>query len=1106
MLRQHPALIGLEVSWPGAAGVRQFRWPRLAMLMAGGCIAWLAGGAADARPPATRARPAAAVCLPNYDVRRDDPRVRQRIALHLARRSTAARDKAASRLLAVSPQARVDWHPVFGTPAYLGSTVRPLTEPMPPGNVDAVAIVTGFVGRHRELFGIEAVELATARLSRDFLTRHNQVRHVTFQQRHAGIEVFGALLRSSVTRYGEIVSIGSTVLDRPPSGFDVPTFALSAGEAIRLAAADIGLRIRDDHQPLWPPTGPERRRLFAAAPGLAGPIELRRIYFPLTVSDLRPAWEVVLSESGVGNVYEIIIDAADGAVLRRWNRLHRATADEATYRVYVSDSPAPGSPGRDTPDGFQFAFVARELLTVGAEDIAPFSPAGWIDDELDETLGNNVDAHTDLDNDDDPDLPRPSGGPERVFDFPADPQTQDPSDFCDASVVQLFFLCNIFHDRLYELGFNEAAHNFQQDNFGQGGTGGDLIQADAQDGGGFDGATFATSPADGSEARLQMYVFPNPNPSRDSDLDSELVFHELAHGVSIRLVEGLDGAQPQGLGEGWSDFLAIALNAEPDDDPHGTYPFAAYVAYELWPEYYENYYFGLRRFPYSTDPNKNPQTYADIDPEQQFYPPEVPRNPHVPDMADEPHNAGEVWCMALMQCRANLIDRYGFAGNQLMMQLVIDGMKLAVSNPNYLQARDAILQADLVNNGGANLGELWDAFAARGLGFSAVSPSTGSGGIVEAFDTPVVVVFSYPQGLPTTIPPATGATVTVQVYGLGGATPVPGTGQLHYSIDGEPFTTVDMIVVRSDTYEATLPAAACLSNYDYYFSVEDGSREQVTDPPAAPAVTFQAVAATANQVILSHDFEAEAGWTVDEVGDDDAMEGKWNRMDPEGTFMETAAVQPEDDHTPSPGTVCWVTDGLAGEGAGAHDVDDGKTTLTTPTFAVWGQSVTVSYWRWYSNSAGSSPHADLFVVSISNDDGATWHVAETVGPDGPETAGGWFYHEFSVADVVSPTEQMKVRFVASDEDESSLVEAAVDDFKVTVFLCPGDVPGDFDGDGDVDLDDHAALLDCLAGPGQLPDPAPPAGADDCLVASDFDADADVDLADFAAFQTVLPAP
>ncbi|MHC4235019.1 MAG: M36 family metallopeptidase, partial [Planctomycetota bacterium] len=621
-------------------------------------------------------------------------------------------------MLAARPDARVDWHVVLGSPGYIGSTARPLTQALDPANVDAIAIVTAFVDRHRELFGINPVVLATARMSRDFTTQHNQVRHLTFQQRRAGIDVFGASLRAGVTPCGQIVGMGTTLLDHTASGADAPGFTLSAADAIRLAAADAGLKITHDPVPLGTPVGPELCCRFRSAMEAAGPIDVRRVYFPLTATDLRPAWEVVLPESGTGNVYDILVDAADGTVLRRWNRLQRATTQDATYRVWVGDSPAPGSPGSDAPDGFQFPFVASELLTIVAGDIAPFSPAGWIDDGVNETQGNNVDAHTDLDNDDQPDLPRPTGDPYRVFDLPADPQTQNPPDFRDASVVQLFYLCNVFHDRLYELGFDEAAHNFQSDNFGNGGAGGDRIQADAQDEGGFNSSSFTTGVDDGSEARLEMHIFTNPAPHRDSDLDSELVFHELAHGVSTRLLGGLDGAQPQGLGEGWSDFLGIALNAEPDDDPHGTYPFGAYVAYQLWGGYDNNYYFGLRRFPYSTDPEKNPQTYEDIDPAQQVYPAQVPRNTNLPNTADEPHNAGEVWCTALMQCRANLIDRHGFAGNQLMMQLVIDGMKLSSSNPNYLQARDAILQADLVNNGGLNLGELWAGFAARGMGYS----------------------------------------------------------------------------------------------------------------------------------------------------------------------------------------------------------------------------------------------------------------------------------------------------------------------------------------------------------------------------------------------------
>ena len=64
------------------------------------------------------------------------------------------------------------------------------------------------------------------------------------------------------------------------------------------------------------------------------------------------------------------------------------------------------------------------------------------------------------------------------------------------AVQNLFYLNNVIHDILYRHGFNEAAGNFQIDNFGNGGAGDDPVQAEAQDGGGTDNANFAT-PADG---------------------------------------------------------------------------------------------------------------------------------------------------------------------------------------------------------------------------------------------------------------------------------------------------------------------------------------------------------------------------------------------------------------------------------------------------------------------------------------------------------------------------------------------------------------------------------------------------------------------------------
>ena len=63
--------------------------------------------------------------------------------------------------------------------------------------------------------------------------------------------------------------------------------------------------------------------------------------------------------------------------------------------------------------------------------------------------------------------------------------------------------------------------------------------------------------------------------------------------------------------------------------------------------------------------------------------------------------------------------------------------------------------------------------------------------------------------------------------------------------------------------------------------------------------------------------------------------------------------------------------------------------------------------------------------------------------------------------------------------------------------------GDFDGDGTVDLDDHSAFADCMAGADQEPQPSSPDCVNACLGAFDFDGDNDVDLIDFALFQALF---
>jgi extracellular elastinolytic metalloproteinase len=78
-------------------------------------------------------------------------------------------------------------------------------------------------------------------------------------------------------------------------------------------------------------------------------------------------------------------------------------------------------------------------------------------------------------------------------------------------VANLFYANNMIHDVLHRYGFDEEAGNFQVNNYGRGGTGGDAVNAEAADGGGINNANFSTPALDGGAPRMQMFLWPgNP--------------------------------------------------------------------------------------------------------------------------------------------------------------------------------------------------------------------------------------------------------------------------------------------------------------------------------------------------------------------------------------------------------------------------------------------------------------------------------------------------------------------------------------------------------------------------------------------------------------------
>ncbi|MHC4845740.1 MAG: choice-of-anchor B family protein [Planctomycetota bacterium] len=290
------------------------------------------------------------------------------------------------------------------------------------------------------------------------------------------------------------------------------------------------------------------------------------------------------------------------------------------------------------------------------------------------------------------------------------------------------------------------------------------------------------------------------------------------------------------------------------------------------------------------------------------------------------------------------------------------------------------------------------------------------------------VDFAFPSGQAELIDPS-GEVMPVTIAPQGGASITPGSETLHVD-SGGGFTAIPLAWLGGNAYEGTFPAEACGTSVRYYLSARTTDGTTWTEPAGGPSVVYGAVAALTETILVSADFESNPGWDAGMPGDD-ATTGVWERVNPVGT-----EAAPENDHTDDPADMCFVTgQGLVGGGLGDDDVDDGITTLRTSTFDLSSGDATVKYWRWYSNVAGGDPNNDVFVIDISNDNGSSWTNVETVGPTGSDTLGGWIEHSFKVSDLVTPTSQMRMRFIAEDANSGSIVEAAIDDFEVVRYGC-----------------------------------------------------------------------
>ena len=520
---------------------------------------------------------------------------------------------------------------------------------------DPEPLARDFLTQQRDLFGLSESGVAELRLLRRAAA--DGVTYLRFQQTLKGVDVFEGQLRVTVDSRGRVMEAG-------------------AGDL--LGAADLNLTpsltpeaaVRAAYQLLEiPVSGPlkliesasSRAMKYENPRGLElSPVSTELMVFPLESERAALGYRLMLEMDGAG-WYEIVMDAHDGRLLFLHN-LYR----DASARVW-KESPLKGS---------------RSVVEL---------PANWLSGLV--TTGNNVDAYLDRDGNNQPDTLTATGirngraySPDANFDFTVGDRTISVSPLLHpaGAVTNLFYFVNLAHDYYYGLGFDEAAGNFQTDNTDKGGKPGDPVRAESQDGLVTNNANFATPP-DGTSPRMQMGIFTYGSSGaanyNDSSNDGMVVFHEYGHGVSNRLVGGgtatscLSGVQSGAMGEGWSDYFA-----------------ATYFNNPLMSTYISRSNFtGSRRSGYE----RYPYTYEDLGNE-----------------GHEVHRDGEIWAATLWDVRRRL-------GAAATDKLVIAALRVTPCRPSMIQARDAMLAADELLNGGSNRALLWQVFAARGMGKSA---------------------------------------------------------------------------------------------------------------------------------------------------------------------------------------------------------------------------------------------------------------------------------------------------------------------------------------------------------------------------------------------------
>ena len=714
---------------------------RFALILVATTLSGVSGPLAARQQPPERPRPA----RPDYDIREQRmPALASARAQAELTRARASRNRRGTRLDPYTGVMRV-----LESPGWTGARAA-----------QSVALRNRLVQAIDRL-GLDDGDLESLAVVRDYVSGSTGLRHVTFAQSFDGVPVFGGTVTVHIAQSGEVVRVTSSAA-RGEGRQQVP--AVQAEDAATVAANDVSpeaffVPVRVG------PTGAEAARF--ARGRFRRDVTASLVWFPMD-GGLRLAWHVELEPEGLPQYYDILVDAANGELLLRRNRVLDANG---TGRVVQSAATQALDPRR--PDQMPVgAGACPPPVNYELRDLAaPFRDSATVLSNSGRLSGNNV--HVFRGNTATEGAQGTFDGSRWLFDF--------PFSSAESAEASLFFALNFAHDFFYDLGFDEAAGNFQVDNFGRGGAGGDPIAAVAR-AAGRNNATFQPAP-EGSSPTISMFLWDawgcwsedvdgDGVMDIDGDFDSDIVIHEFHHGVSHRLNTAFTGNEANAIGEGGSDFFAYSVN--------GDTTLAEY-----------SYQGGIRAV--------NGKTYNDWTCLLGFF--------------CEPHDNGEIWVNVLWDIRErfrlSLVRGSESAAINESHQLYIDGLKLSPPSPTMLDLRNAMLQADAIRNpgspGSANFCALWESFAVRGMGLNATDSADNGFNVVGAN-------FQVPDGCaaPPSPPSVTLAVTTATATEAG---PTSGVFTISREEVSNAAMTVNFVVTGTATRGTdyvTLPATATI--------------------------------------------------------------------------------------------------------------------------------------------------------------------------------------------------------------------------------------------------------------------------------------------------------